>query len=495
MRAFVLTLLLCAVSSSATADDAEVFDVAGSVVEIRLIADAADPTAPWRTEGVEPFGGSGVIIEGNRVLTNAHVVEYAVAIEVKRADESRAYTARVAFISHDADLALLEVDDAAFFRGARPVPIGSMPQLLQKVDVYGFPVGGSTLSITSGIVSRIEIAVYAQSARELLSVQIDAAINSGNSGGPIISAGAIAGIAMQTYGAAGAENVGYMIPAPVVSHFLTDVGDGKYDGFPSLGLGLQQMKSEALRASVGMDAPRTGGLVIQVDYGGPAFQKILQGDVLLAIDGKPVADDLTIEWQGIGRVGYQYALQSKQIGEPVSVSILRDGKTLTRSIVLTPHQMLVPGRRKTERPRYVIFGGLVFQPLNEELLDEPSLVYEDSDVFATLENVVTKDRQEIILLQQVLPDRVNRGYQEWGGEIVSTINGVIPRDLDHVAKILDSTRDRFVRIVVSGDYVLAIRTQAARDAAERILDSYGIAEDRYLGGPSGPRKRPRRRRR
>ena len=95
-----------------------------------------------------------MIIEGGRILTNAHVVESAVSIEAKRAGGSARFPAKVVFISHDADLALVEIDDDRFFEGARPLPIGKMPELQQSVVVYGFPLGGHTLSITSGIVSR-----------------------------------------------------------------------------------------------------------------------------------------------------------------------------------------------------------------------------------------------------------------------------------------------------------------------------------------------------
>ncbi|MGD8606679.1 MAG: serine protease, partial [Myxococcales bacterium] len=173
--------------------NAEDTSIASSVVQVFVYADSPDLALPWQTLGSEPFSGSGVIIDGHRILTNAHVVEDAVGIEVKRADGSETFPAKVAFISHDADLALLSVEDARAFRGARPLEIGPTPKLLQRVDVWGFPEGGTTLSITSGIVSRIEVGDYLQSGQRLLSAQIDAAINSGNSGGPVISRGAIVG--------------------------------------------------------------------------------------------------------------------------------------------------------------------------------------------------------------------------------------------------------------------------------------------------------------
>ena len=81
-------------------------------------------------------------------------------------------------------MALLTVEDDAFWEGSEPVQFGSLPQLQDAVAVVGYPIGGDTMSVTSGVVSRIEVTSYVHGSSELLGIQIDAAINSGNSGGP-----------------------------------------------------------------------------------------------------------------------------------------------------------------------------------------------------------------------------------------------------------------------------------------------------------------------
>lgn len=467
--------------------------IASSVVQLSVYSDPPDLATPWQTEGTTLYYGSGVIIEGRRILTNAHVVESAVGIEVKRADGSERFPAKVVFISHDADLALVEVENARFFDNAPAIPIGEMPKLQQEVVVYGFPIGGVTLSITSGIVSRVEIDAYMQSRRNLLSVQIDAAINEGNSGGPVVSDGAVAGIAMQ--GMDDADNVGYMIPSPVIRHFLEDVADGRYDGFPLLGIDVQDMESDAQRRAARMGPSATGALVTRVDYGGPSFGILRPRDVLLAIDGRAIANDLTVSWPGVGRVDYEVTSQSKQIGETVTATILRDGKKMKKTIKLTPHAPLVPGRRTTEWPRYFQFAGLVFQPLSEDLIDEPDAVYPDSLNYAVVNNLVTKARREIVVLGQVLPHGVNRGYQEWGGETVRLVNGVVPRDLKHLASIIDQAQGNWLRIVTGDGWVLTLDLDDARRANWQILDDYGISEDRYLGREAQPSRNRRKRRR
>lgn len=471
-----IAVLSCLASPRAVLADGA--SITTSVVQLAVYADPPDLSVPWQTEGTDIYYGSGVIIEGRRILTNAHVVEGAVGIEVKRADGSQRFPAQVVFISHDADLALVEVDDPRFFEGAPAVPIGDMPRLQEEVVAYGFPIGGVTLSITSGIVSRVELDTYTQSGRSLLSVQIDAAINEGNSGGPVVSHGAVVGIAMQ--GMENADNVGYMIPSPVIRHFLADVSDGRYDGFPRIGFVAQDMESEAQRRAARMSPSQTGGLITRIDYGGPAYGLLRPRDVLLAIDGRRVANDLTVSWPGIGRVDYELAYQSKQIGEELMVTVLRNGKTLKKSITLKRHTPLVPGRRTTELPRYFQFAGLVFQPLSMELLEDPDDVYFDSLSYAEVSNVVTKARREIILLSQVLPHSVNRGYQDWGGETIRLVNGIIPRDLKHLATIIDSAKGPWLRVVAGDGYVITMDLAAARRANPEILLDYGISDDRYL---------------
>ena len=162
-------------------------------------------------------------------MTNAHVVADHTFIQVRKESSPEKYVARVESIGHDCDLAVLAVDDPNFFKDITPLEFGDLPQLQDSVVVIGFPLGGDKISITEGVVSRVEIVPYVRSAKKLLAVQIDAAINPGNSGGPVIRQGKIVGIAMQAI--TSSQNIGYMIPMPVITHFLDDLKDKEYAGF------------------------------------------------------------------------------------------------------------------------------------------------------------------------------------------------------------------------------------------------------------------------
>jgi len=212
-------------------------DLTKSVVMIQIVKQPFDYTTPWKQSSISQGVGSGFIIEGKRILTNAHNISDVRYVIVKKENVAKKYPARVEFVGHDCDLAILKVADESFFDGTEPLTIGGLPPVNSTVETYGFPMGGTHISVTQGVVSRIQTDSYVHSgADEHLVIQTDAAINPGNSGGPVILDSNVVGVAFQ--GMQKADNIGYMIPSTVIYHFLKDVNDGKYDGFGSLGVGL-----------------------------------------------------------------------------------------------------------------------------------------------------------------------------------------------------------------------------------------------------------------
>jgi S1-C subfamily serine protease len=242
------------------------------------------------------------------------VVANAVSIDVKLDGATERHPAEVAFISHASDLALLRVSDPAFFEGSGHLKIGTMPRVQNAVEVYGYPEGGESLSITAGVVSRIEIGSYVHSLADLLLVQIDAAINSGNSGGPVIAGGRLVGIATQ--GLENSQNIGYMVPLPVIRQFLKDTEDGHVEGPQTLGVGTQDLESPAHRGRYGLGARETGALVIAVNHGAPAWGSLQPGDVILAIDGQPIANHQSHAADYGTRLSWVSLLTEKQAGDP-----------------------------------------------------------------------------------------------------------------------------------------------------------------------------------
>ena len=180
------TITLCLQAAATTQAMADGHNIEDSVIKIYTTQAEPDYFTPWRLLTPRQSSGSGAVIENSRILTNAHVVANASYVQAQKHNDPRRYQARVTFISHEADLALITVDDPEFFADLKALTIGDLPEPLQEVSVYGYPIGGKTLSITKGILSRVEQQVYAHAGTYLLAGQIDAAINPGNSGGPVI---------------------------------------------------------------------------------------------------------------------------------------------------------------------------------------------------------------------------------------------------------------------------------------------------------------------
>ena len=234
--------------------------------------------------------GSGFPIEGGRIVTNGHVIADARQVLVRRPDQASPYVATVEAAGDDCDLAVLRVSDPAFAKGLRPLRFGPLPRAGTRVNTYGFPLGGQDVSSTAGIVSRVESRGYVHSgADQHLVVQTDAAINPGNSGGPVVQDGKIVGVAFQ--GFPGADNMGFFIPIPIVHHFLANLKDGRYDGFPDSGLATTSLLSPAYRRERGLPSGRSGVAVDRVAPGGTAESAVKDGDVLLSVEGNAIADD------------------------------------------------------------------------------------------------------------------------------------------------------------------------------------------------------------
>lgn len=169
-----------------------------SVVKIFTSYARPNYSQPWAMRPQTKCTASGFAIANRRILTNAHAVAYHTSVQVRKHGVAEKFTARVLAIAHDCDVAILTVDDDRFWSGVTPVTFGPVPNLHDKVVVVGYPVGGEQLSVTAGVVSRIDFGKYSHSTRDHLVIQVDSAINSGNSGGPVFHNGEVVGIAFQS---------------------------------------------------------------------------------------------------------------------------------------------------------------------------------------------------------------------------------------------------------------------------------------------------------
>ncbi|MBY6191035.1 trypsin-like peptidase domain-containing protein [Microbulbifer agarilyticus] len=482
-----LCLLILCFSQIAHADNREREQLKRSIIKIYTTAAAPDYFNPWALLNAQQLSGSGAVIDGQQILTNAHVIANGSFIQVQRHGDAQKFRARVKFVSHDADLALLTVDDESFFDDTRPLALGNLPDLQEEVTVYGYPIGGKSLSITRGVLSRVEHQYYAHAESYLMAGQIDAAINPGNSGGPVISGGRIVGVAMQTNHSAGAENLGYFVPPSVISHVLEDAEDGVHQGFPELGAVTQSLESPSMKAAAGLAPDQEGALVVRVFADAPAAQVLKPGDVLLQVDGFDVAADRTIEWRAHQRTNYHYAVDQYHVGDELPVRFARGGEILDETITLAatpPSRSLVQGEKFDQRPRYYIYGGVVFVPLNMNLIKRWGNNWHSKAPIEYLHarnQWSSPDQQELVVALKVLPAPVNLGYHDWKNWIIGSVNGEKIHDFQQFAQLMENSKDGFVELKDSAGYRMVLDSAAAREQQPLILQTYQIPERHSLG--------------
>ena len=481
MTAALPVLLLLAAAPASAERPATGNGVAASVVYIQVFRAGFDWSQPWQQEPVGGVSGSGFLTEGGRILTNGHVIADARQVLVRRPDQATPYVATVEAAGDDCDLAVLRVKDPAFAKGLKPLRFGPLPRAGSRVNTYGFPLGGQDVSSTAGIVSRIESRGYVHSgADQHLVVQTDAAINPGNSGGPVVQDGKVVGVAFQ--GFPGADNMGFFIPIPIVHHFLANLQDGRYDGFPDSGLSTASLLSPAYRRERGLPPGRSGVPVDRVAPGGTAEGVVEEGDVLLSVEGNPVAEDGTIRL-GDARVTFEHAIDMLQVGEQAHFTLWRDGKELA---VAAKARRIARYDRNRNRygiaPDYVVYAGLVFMKLEVELLKTLGRGWPQSanrdlvwhQLFREAEEPKQADR-EVIVLTRVLRHAVNSQMSVSLPMGVEKINGREIRSLADVTQAFTGNQGRFHTLEFEGDGGIEALDRGRADAAQpEILRQYAI---------------------
>jgi serine protease Do len=263
--------------------------------------------------------GSGFIIEsGGRILTNAHVVKGANKITVMLSD-NREFKAKVLGLDERTDVALIEIDA----KNLPTVRLGNSDQI--EVGEWVLAIGapfGMSYTATQGIVSATE-----RQLRETYVpfIQTDAAVNPGNSGGPLFNArGEVIGINSQILsGSGGYMGLSFAIPINTANAIAKQLAD---KGFVERGyLGVQfQPVTDGLARQFGLDRPR-GALVATVEPDGPADQAGVEpGDIILSYNGKRLESSGELP----PLVG------ATPVGAKAQVEILRDGKNRNLTVTI-----------------------------------------------------------------------------------------------------------------------------------------------------------------
>lgn len=469
-------------------------DVRQSVVKIHTKSREPDFIKPWTKREAQESTGTGAVVswEGRTlILTNAHVVSYATQVDVQGYQQADKIPAKVVAFAKEMDLALVEIKDKAqadaFFKDRPPIPLADgLPAVKDAVNAYGYPLGGEELSVTRGIVSRVEVANYNLGAIGLR-VQVDAAVNPGNSGGPVIVDGKVAGVVFS--GIPSAQNIGYVIPITEVKTFLAHSKSGTYQpkwrlaGDPDL----QTLENKALRAKLGL-APGQGGIMVDPAGNPVKMAPFKPWDVICAIGDHKVDDEGNATIAPNLRGGFAYFVDElAQSGKgAIPVTVLREGKEVKLDVPVTRNRaMLAPRLAPTNAyPRYFIHGPLCFGQGTEELAGfllgkgGPQFTLSGNPLISRFMDAPAKEGEEIVIVTSPTFDHpIAKGYGQVIFRAVDSVNDVKITSLRQMATVLRDLKDPFVTIKFHdrhGAETLVFKREEMAGSTKQILEDNGI---------------------
>ncbi len=447
-----LSLTLTAFSTEKTWGSEEPVDVKDSVVKIIATVRLPAVSKPWMKAPPHDTVGSGVVIAGHRILCSAHGVLYASQVEVQ-GSRGEKVLAEVEASSIALDVAVLKLEDEAFFSTHPAMPLlEGLPAIGDVVRTYGYPEGGSTLSVTAGIVSRIE-SIRFNLMHSATCIQVDAAINPGNSGGPGMVGNKMAGLILSKL--TGADKVGYLVSSEEIVDFLRKRSGGKETAKPALLDEFQALENQSLREFLQLDSSVEGILVRKPFRTEPTYP-LKEFDVVTRIGDYPIDSSGLIKLPDSGlRISFRYLVPKLTTNGSVALTIIREG---TRRVVQapTPHTLhyVIPSLNGGY-PAYFIYGPLVFsvvtaEPVIEELSGANSrpfltrLIATESPILKRWgEEAIPSDRR-LVFVASFLPSRGARGYGDPWLQVLQSVNGVPITNLTHLVEVLRDAQTTFV---------------------------------------------------
>jgi S1-C subfamily serine protease len=480
----ICTLLATAGAAAQTAKPARAAQIERSVIKIYTTARQPDLYRPWSKAAATESTGSGVVIEGNRILTNAHVVNYASKVEVQAREGGDKFAANVVAIARGIDLAVLELEDASFFKDRPPIKRDAgLPEVKDTVLAYGYPFGGNSLSITKGIVSRIEFASYSFPTSGLR-IQIDAAINPGNSGGPVFAEDRMIGVAFSII--SNSQNIGYIIPNEEIELFLQDIKDGTYNGKPKLFDELQTLENPALRKLLKLDST-VRGMVVKQPASGDADYPLKEWDVITRIGGVDINNQGLVALTPDINVQFQVQVQRATRDGKLPLTVVRGGKPLDIQLPVVANRPRLVNGLGGSYPSYFIYGPVVFSRATWEFRGFFSnsigtingYVFNAHPLITRMAEQPTKEREDLVVISApFFPHRLVSGYDSRFGSVVHSVNDKPVRSLQHLVELLRDHKEELVifKFDQQGAESIVLPHQQMLSATEAILQDNGIRQ-------------------
>ncbi|HPJ72178.1 MAG TPA: hypothetical protein PK636_05815, partial [bacterium] len=461
-----------------------------SVVELSVTYQEYDQSRPWRKEKEQHRHAYGCLLPSGDILTTADIIRDYTLIKVERPGAQNNVPAKVRVVDYDVDLALLSVDEAGYLEGMVPVSLDEDAAVGERVEIAVFDEGGRLHLLPARIVT-IEVGSYFLGLNRYL--RFGASVNFEGRGGGwsegVFSARGLTGLSM-SYEAD--EEYMTIIPAAIIRRFLESARPEGYLGFAGHGFDCTGLESPDLRSYLGLPPEGKGVYIDSVYPSGSAAGVLEPGDVLLSVAGRAIDARgyyLDPRW---GQIEFG-DLFSRHFGpgDRVEVEIFRAGEKVSKELTLkreTGDGLFIPLYGYGEPPPYRVVGGLVFQEVTKGYLEEWGRDWlqnapEFMLYYYTFQLHERPDgRRRLVVLNTVLPDPVNIGYQDFREKELVAVNGVPIRSLEDLEPALARPLRGFHRFGFS-DFgrEIVLGAEGLGEADRRIAANYGLPAPERTG--------------
>jgi S1-C subfamily serine protease len=432
-----------------------------SIVRVNVTNQPYDFARPWGKRSPYSRRAIGAVLPNNRVLVTGELLSNASYIEFETPEGGRKVPAEVEAVDYEANLGLLKTSDPDFLKPFVPLEL-AVATVGDAVSVWQLENNGNLL-VTRGTMTTAEMGRNPLDDSSYLIYRLTSTLQARDSSYtmPIVKEGKLIGILSRFEAASSNAEV---VPTPVIEHFLRDIAQPPYEGFPRAGIAFSSTRDPQLRQYLGLNEQTLGGVYLtEISPGGPSEKAGLRkGDVLLRVDDQPVDQDGNYADPVYGKIAVGHLLSTRHfVGDTLKFTIWRERAMQDVKIVMTrraPHEYVIDPYIIDRPPKFYVLGGLLLQELSRQFLRE----WGNDWVKKAPEELVYLERQQnelfreqtgrkIVFLSRVLPTDATVGYEELHYLIVTRINGREILSLKDIPPALAKAENNLHKIEFSTD--------------------------------------------
>jgi len=447
-----------------------------AIVSLEVSSKQYDYFRPW-TRGTQTLLKPAVAVGSDTLLTTAHGLAHLTVARAQPAGRGPWFNAQVAWIDHDANLALVSVNDPEFWRNRQTVTLS--PTVPESDSLRIARWRGGSLELRKAEFNRFTINNPTGGGAAHVVLEVNSEINGIGWGEPLIANDQLVGLLFAQSG-----NVCHALPAPFIQSILQARQNDDYRGLGYFDFPWQPTENPEPLRYLQAPSPGQGVVIIDVPPLSPTAQILQARDLILAVDGFPIDNQGDYDDPLYGHLMLEnLSTRNRWVGDRVPLKVWRNGAPVEIDYVLPPTRKaarLVAEPPADRPPEYSIVGGLVFQPFTRGYLRSWGPNWERSAPFRLAYfrfQDPTPETPSKVILSSVLPDPINLGYEDIRNLVLERVNSRTVCSLTDLHEALQQPKEGFHLFeFLEGEGLqrLVLDADQVEPANQRILARYGI---------------------